>query len=138
MFTPAHSPADLAVWFPAERVLLAGDVCFNRVVPLAVQGLVSAWVAALDAVMALGPLTVVPGHGPVAGLGDVAALRTYLASVLAAARHVAEGRASVLEALGSIDTSPVDGWAEPERTGLNFRRALREVQGELDRTNLLS
>jgi glyoxylase-like metal-dependent hydrolase (beta-lactamase superfamily II) len=136
-FTPAHSPADLAVWFPAERLLLAGDVCFNRVVPLAVQGLVSAWIAALDAVMALGPQTIVPGHGPVAGLGEVGALRAYLASVLAAAREVGAGNASVLEALGSIDTTPVDGWIEPERTGVNFRRALQEVRGEIDRTNLL-
>jgi len=137
-FTPAHSPADLAVWFPAERVLLAGDVCFNRVVPLAVHGMVSAWVSALDAVLALGPVTIVPGHGPVAGPGDVAALRAYLASVLAAAKRVAAGGASMLEALGSIDSGPVDGWIEPERTGLNFRRALREVRGELDRTNLLA
>lgn len=135
-FLPAHSPADLAVWFPAERLLLAGDVCFNRVVPLAVQGLVSAWIAALDAIMALGPRTIVPGHGPVAGLSDVAAQRAYLASVLAAAREVGAGNASVLEALGSIDTGPVDGWIEPERTGVNFRRALQEVQGEIDRTNL--
>jgi cyclase len=137
-FTPAHSPADLALWFPAERLLLAGDVCFNQVVPLAVHGLVSAWIAALDTVIALGPVTVVPGHGPVGGLAEVAALRAYLLSVLAAARAVSPGRASVLEALGSIDTSSIDGWAEPERTGLNFRRALREVQGDLDRTNLLA
>jgi glyoxylase-like metal-dependent hydrolase (beta-lactamase superfamily II) len=136
-FTPSHSPADLAVWFPAERLLLAGDVCFNGVVPLAVQGLVSAWIAALDAVIALGPVTIVPGHGPVAGLGEVGAQRAYLASVLAAARQVEAGNASVLEALGSIDTTPVDGWIEPERTGVNFRRALQEVRGEIDRTNLL-
>jgi cyclase len=136
-FTPAHSPADVAVWFPAERLLLAGDVCFNGVVPLAVQGLVSAWIAALDAVIALGPRTIVPGHGPVAGLGEVEAQRAYLASVLAAARQVGAGNASVLEALGSIDTTPVDGWIEPERTGVNFRRALEEVRGEIDRTNLL-
>jgi glyoxylase-like metal-dependent hydrolase (beta-lactamase superfamily II) len=135
-FIPAHSPADLAVWFPAERLLLAGDVCFNRVVPLAVHGLVSGWIAALDAVMALGPLTIVPGHGPVAGLGEVAAMRAYLASVLAAAREVGAGSASVLEALGSIDTEPMEGWIEPERTGINFRRALQEVQGEIDRKNL--
>ena len=135
-FMPAHSPADLAVWFPSERLLLAGDVCFNRVVPLAVHGLVSAWIAALDAVMALGPLTIVPGHGPVAGLGDVAALRAYLASVLAAARGVGAGNVSVVEALGSIDTGPVEGWVEPQRTGVNFRRALQEVRGDIDRANL--
>ena len=136
-FTPAHSPADLAVWFPSERLLLAGDVCFNRVVPLGVHGLLSAWIEALDAVIALGPATIVPGHGPVAGLAEVAALREYLASVLAAAREVGAGNASLLEALGSIDTSPVDGWVEPERTGVNFRRALQEVRGEIDAANLL-
>lgn len=135
-FTPAHSPADLAVWFPAERLLLAGDVCFNRVVPLAMQGLLSAWIAALDAVLALGPVTIVPGHGPVATVGEVSALRVYLASVLAAAREVGAGSASLLEALGSIDTRPVEGWIEPERTGLNFRRALQEVHGEIDRVSL--
>src|SRR5215469_11671554 len=97
--SPAHSPADLAVWFPSERLLVAGDVCFNRVVPLAVHGLLSAWVSALDAVMALGPATIVPGHGPVATLGEVSALRGYLASVLAAAREVGAGNASVPEAL---------------------------------------
>jgi glyoxylase-like metal-dependent hydrolase (beta-lactamase superfamily II) len=135
-FTPAHSPADLAVWFPSERLLLAGDVCFNGVVPLAVHGLLSAWISALDAVMALGPVTIVPGHGPVATLAEVSALRAYLASVLAAARAVGAGDASLLEALGAIDTGPVDGWVEPERTGINFRRALQEVGGEIDRTNL--
>jgi glyoxylase-like metal-dependent hydrolase (beta-lactamase superfamily II) len=135
-FAPAHSPADLAVWFPSERLLVAGDVCFNGVVPLAVHGLLSAWISALDAVMALGPAIIVPGHGPVATLGEVSALRVYLASVLAAAREVGAGNASVLEALGSIDTGPVDGWIEPERTGINFRRALQEIRGEIDRTNL--
>jgi glyoxylase-like metal-dependent hydrolase (beta-lactamase superfamily II) len=136
-FTPAHSPADLAVWFPAERLLLAGDVCFNRVVPLAVHGLLSAWIEALDEVIALAPVTIVPGHGPVASLEDVGALRAYLASVLAAARQVGAGNASVLEALGSIDTGPVEGWVEPERTGINFRRGLQEVRGEIDRERLL-
>ena len=135
-FAPAHSPADLAVWFPSERLLVAGDVCFNGVVPLAVHGLLSAWISALDAVMALGPATIVPGHGPPATLAEVSALRVYLASVLAAAREVAAGNASPLEALGSIDTGPVDGWIEPERTGINFRRALQEIRGEIDRTNL--
>jgi cyclase len=135
-FTPAHSPADLAVWFPSERLLVAGDVCFNGVVPLAVHGLLSGWIAALDAVVALGPATIVPGHGPVATLASVSAQRVYLASVLAAAREVGAGNASVPEALGSIDTGPVEGWIEPERTGINFRRALQEIHGEIDRTNL--
>jgi glyoxylase-like metal-dependent hydrolase (beta-lactamase superfamily II) len=137
-FTPAHSPADLAVWFPSERLLLAGDVCFNRVVPLAVHGLLSAWIEALDEVVALDPVTVVPGHGPVAGPDDVRTLRAYLASVLAAAREVDAGNASELEALDSIETGAIEGWVEAERTGINFRRALQEVRGEIDRSNLLT
>jgi glyoxylase-like metal-dependent hydrolase (beta-lactamase superfamily II) len=137
VFTAAHSPADLAVWLPDQRVLLAGDLCFNRVVPLAVQGLLSGWLAALDEVFALGPLTVVPGHGPVADMDDVRALRDYLASVLAAGRSVATGLVSEPEAAELVDTRPVEGWVEPERTALNLRRAVQEARGEIDATRLM-
>jgi glyoxylase-like metal-dependent hydrolase (beta-lactamase superfamily II) len=135
-FTPAHTPADLAVWFPRPRLLLAGDLCFNRVVPLAVHGLLSGWIAALDEVIALEPVTIVPGHGPVATLEDVRGLRAYLASVLAAAREVAAGRAPLEEAATLVDTGPIEGWVDPERTQLNLRRALQEAQGEIDAGHL--
>ncbi len=130
---PAHSPADVALWFPAERVLVAGDLSFNRVVPLAVHGEVSAWVAALDDLVALEPVTVLAGHGPPATVEDLRALRQYLAGVLAAARLVHLDGVPEAAALAAVNLSTVEGWAEPGRSVPNLRRALRELRGDPDR-----
>ena len=131
-FTPAHSPADLAVWLPDERVLLAGDVCFNAVTPLAVHGQVSSWIRALDELIALEPAVVVPGHGPVAAVEDLVTLRGYFAALWdVAARAHADGVAAE-EALAELDAGPVAEWLEPRRTALNLRRAMQELRGEID------
>jgi cyclase len=131
VFTPAHSPADCAVWFPSERVLFAGDVCFNRVLPLAVHGLPSAWIAAIDRLVALEPRVIVPGHGPLATVADLLALRSYLAAVVDAARAVHEREMGEEEAVAALRIEAVAGWIEPERTAANLGRALLEVRGEI-------
>jgi glyoxylase-like metal-dependent hydrolase (beta-lactamase superfamily II) len=126
-FTPAHSPADVALWLPAERVLLAGDLCFNRVVPLAVHGRLASWTEALTALIELRPAVVVPGHGPLAGVRELEALRDYLAAVLAAAAAIGPGLATFEEALAALDVPAVEGWIEPARNRVNLERALAEV-----------
>lgn len=136
-FTPAHSPADLAIWRPSDRVLIAADLCFNRVVPLAVHGLVSAWISALDQAVALEPAVVVPGHGPLATVDDLRALRAYLAAVMTAAREAWDGGAGRPDGpLPRVRAPEVAGWIEPERTELNVRRALQELKGEIDETTV--
>jgi glyoxylase-like metal-dependent hydrolase (beta-lactamase superfamily II) len=130
-FTPAHSPADVAVWLPRERVLLAGDVCFNGVTPLAVQGVISAWVDAVDRLIALDPAVVVPGHGPLATAADLMTLRGYLATLWDTARRAHRDGVPEVEALAELDTGAVGEWLEPGRTVINFRRALLEARGEL-------
>jgi glyoxylase-like metal-dependent hydrolase (beta-lactamase superfamily II) len=128
VFTPAHSPADCAVWFPAERVLFAGDVCFNRVVPLAVHARPSAWIAAIDALAALEPAVIVPGHGPLATAADLLALRAYLVALVEAAGAVHRGDMAEPEALEALRIDAVAGWIEPERGAVNLARALEEVR----------
>src|SRR5437588_7395980 len=76
-FPAAHTATDVTVWFPTSRVLIAGDLCFIGVTPLAVSGLISGWIAALDALIALQPEVVVPGHGPTGTVKDLIVLRDY-------------------------------------------------------------
>ena len=78
IFTPAHTLADLAVWFPESRVLLAGDISFVGVTPLAVHGLLSGWIKAIDILLALNPEVVVPGHGAIGSCCDLRMQRDYL------------------------------------------------------------
>jgi cyclase len=119
---PAHSAGDLAVWLPAEQVLVAGDLCFNQVTPLALPGHASipGWIAALDELIALRPRTVVPGHGPVGDASVLAAMRAYLADVATAAGRVLVGELDEGTALAGLRSGPLAGWAEPGRTVLNL------------------
>jgi cyclase len=124
VFTDAHSPADLAIWLPAESVLLAGDLCFTGVTPLAVHGRISGWCAALDRLIALRPRVVLPGHGEPAGPGALTDLRGYLGQVWQAAGQAVAAGADARDALADVDTGDR---LEAARTLLNLQVAMTEL-----------
>jgi glyoxylase-like metal-dependent hydrolase (beta-lactamase superfamily II) len=130
-FVPAHTPADVAVWLERERVVFTGDLCFFGVAPLAVQALLSGWIAALDALIALEPATVVPGHGPIGTKADIAVLCDYLSAVLATGRAAVDAGATLDEALAELDPGPVGEWVEAERSVVNLERAMQEARAEI-------
>ena len=77
---PAHTPEDLAIYVPADKVLLAGDLVFRRRIPVVGQADSANWIAALDALLRYDAAVVVPGHGPVskAVREDLQLTRDYL------------------------------------------------------------
>ena len=62
---PAHTPGDLLVWLPKERVLFAGDILVEDGVTMIVDGSTPALLSALEGIERLEPRAVVPGHGAV-------------------------------------------------------------------------
>jgi glyoxylase-like metal-dependent hydrolase (beta-lactamase superfamily II) len=127
---PAHTAGDLLVHVPAARVVFAGDVLFRLCTPVGWEGTFERWIAALDAIVALDPEVVVPGHGPLCGVEGPREMRAYLVYVRDEARgHFAAGR-SVLEAATRIDLGPYADWTEPERLVFQVDRAYRELGGE--------
>ncbi len=135
-FTAAHTSADLAVWFPTSRVLIAGDLCFIGVTALAVNGLISGWIAALDALIALQPAVVVPGHGPIGTGEDLRVLQDYFLAIQRIGRAAVAQNQSSQDALALLDTGPLAEWIEPERHLINLERAMQEVAGEIHQVNL--
>jgi cyclase len=129
-FVDTHSAADLAVWLPAPEVLIAGDLCFSGVTPLAVHGRIGRWRAALDELIALRPRVVVPGHGRPAGVEALRELAGYLDLVLAAADLVAAENLDPPAAWARFDPGASAGWLEPERTYVNIGVALAEKNGK--------
>lgn len=75
---PAHTPGDVAVWVPAERFLLTGDVVFNGAFPGMRSAHIGGWLRALDRLEALEPRTVAPGHGAIGGPPLIAQQRAVL------------------------------------------------------------
>lgn len=60
----AHTPADLIVWLPQERIAFASDIVFHERLLGIQPGLGLKWIAALKLLRDdLKPLVVVPGHG---------------------------------------------------------------------------
>jgi glyoxylase-like metal-dependent hydrolase (beta-lactamase superfamily II) len=111
---PAHTPGDLIVHVPDERVVFAGDLMFVGVTPIMWVGPVENWLAGLDRIVELGPRAVVPGHGPVTDLDGVRLMKSYWEFVAPAVR---EGR-SAAEILRSLPDQ-FAGWDNTERIAVN-------------------
>ena len=75
LLVPGHTPANLAVWIPDERVLYTGDTVVSDYRPNLGSGGPAdwrLWLAALDRIEALEPRVIVPGHGRVlTGAGEI-------------------------------------------------------------------
>jgi len=131
---PAHTRGDVVVWLPAERVLFAGDVAFAGGQPFLVEGSVAGCPRALEAVRALQPEVLVPGHGPVCRGDEVPrlldGLAEYAAFVDAVAREGAAAGRTPLEAARAHADNPFAGWQESERLVGNLHRAYSELDGE--------
>ena len=61
---PAHTPEDLAIYVPSEKVLFAGDVVFRDRVPYVGEADSRHWIASLDSLLGMDIKVIVPGHGP--------------------------------------------------------------------------
>lgn len=128
IFTAAHSFHDVALWFADQRVLVAADLCFNGVTPLAIHGSQPGWAEALASLIALEPEVVVPGHGPVASARTLADVRDYLLRLTATAEAALRAGADVEDALAGFDPGPVGDWLESGRTRQNMTKAIAEAR----------
>jgi len=127
---PAHTSGDVIVHLPEQRIVFTGDVLFRGCTPIGWDGTYERWLGALDAIVALAPEQIVPGHGPLCGVEGPKEMKSYLEYVRAESRRFHGQGLSVLEAAKRIDLGPYAGWTEPERLIFNVERAYRELRGE--------
>ncbi|HEX6850994.1 MAG TPA: MBL fold metallo-hydrolase [Candidatus Polarisedimenticolaceae bacterium] len=62
---PGHTRADLAVHLPKEGILATGDLLVAPVPLVGAKSRVKEWSRSLETLAALGPRTILPGHGPI-------------------------------------------------------------------------
>jgi glyoxylase-like metal-dependent hydrolase (beta-lactamase superfamily II) len=74
----SHSPGDLIMWSPSDRVLFGGDVIYSDRMPSTFDSNLAHWIETLDELVALNPEAVIPGHGDVTDAAGVARLRDFL------------------------------------------------------------
>jgi cyclase len=112
LWTPGHTPGQLAVHVPEERVVFTGDTIFSGCQTWLMTSNVDQWIEALERIRALDVDHVVPGHGPVVTLDYILTQRQVLLQWKAAvAEAVARGwsreetiaRVRFDEAFGPVD-----------------------------------
>ncbi len=127
--TPAHTNNDVIVWIPERSVLFAGDLVFNGGTPFNLAGSIDGARKVLEDIRALGPKTIVPGHGDVCGVGVIDHVAAYLDLVWATAKAARDAGLAPLEAARELDLGEFAGWLDPERIVGNLHRAYAELDG---------
>ena len=131
----AHSPGDLMVWLPRERVLFAGDILLEDGVSMVVDGKSEVLLHTLDLIDALHPRVVVPGHGRIDP--DPAALTGMTRSYLTALRDsmgVAVQRGTSMRK--ALDYLPPPDAARAVSLNTRQRRNAARVYREMERAAL--
>ncbi|WP_428087158.1 MBL fold metallo-hydrolase [Candidatus Thioglobus sp.] len=68
----SHSPDDIQLWMPQQKLLISGDTAFNeRMLPIFPHTNIAAWIKTWDKVEALNPKIIIPGHGSPTDLATV-------------------------------------------------------------------
>jgi len=113
-----HTPGDTMVYLPASGVVFTGDVVYvDRILGLLEVSKTKAWMESFEALRAIEPRVVVPGHGRVTDMTQaeretgqlLLALRTHMARAL-------EAGTDLTNAVKSFDATPfkhlqhVDTW----------------------------
>ena len=104
---PSHTPEDLVVYLPSERVLFAGDLVFRARIPFVGQADSRHWIAALDRLLAFDAVVVVPGHGGLSRSAreDMQLTRDYLVYLRLSMGRAAKNLEPFEEAYRSTDWS---------------------------------
>jgi cyclase len=90
--TPGHTPGQVAVHVPEERVVFTGDTIFSECQTWLMTSNVDQWLESLERIRQLDVDHLVPGHGPVTTLDYIATQRAILMEWKAAvAAAVAKG-----------------------------------------------
>ena len=125
----AHSPGDLMVWLPRERVLFAGDLLVEDAVTMVVDGSSGELLKALAIIDSLRPVALLPGHGaiPKQPLELVGRTRSYVTSLRTEMRSALERGVPLGRALRTLP--PAD---QTRPVSLNSRRRRNAVRVYLE------
>lgn len=109
--TPGHTPGQIAVHVPEERVVFTGDTIFCECQTWLMTSNVDQWLESLERIRQLDVDHLIPGHGPVTTLKYVDTQRAMLLEWKAAvAQAVGKGwtREETVERVRFDDRYPVD------------------------------
>lgn len=103
---PGHSPGDIQVWLPEQRLVISGDMAFHqRLLPIFDNTDTKGWLDTYERFLALEPQVVIPGHGVPTDVDEVTKYtRDYLAFLRAEVQKLLDEGGTLADAY-NIDQS---------------------------------
>lgn len=129
---PAHTPGDILVWLPKQKIVFAGDVVFvGRLLGVQSHSNSAGWIAAFDQLAALEPTVIVPGHGAPTDLATARKdTRDYLAFLRQQVGNYMEAGGDIT-GVGNIDQSRFSGLDSYDSLkGRNAQQVFQEMEWE--------
>ena len=125
---PAHTDGDVIVHVPDSGVVYTGDLLFIEGTPIAWAGTLRNWMNAVDAIIALEPTAIVPGHGPLTDVAGARKVRDYLEMIDTEGRKRHDAGMTAVEAARDIALGEYAGWLDHERVVVNMETLYRELE----------
>ncbi|MET9285968.1 MBL fold metallo-hydrolase [Nocardia beijingensis] len=132
---PAHTPGDLMVFDRDRKVVFAGDILFIGPTPIMWDGPARNWIKALEMIAEFKPAAIVPGHGPLATLDDIADQHAYFVWLQATATAMCRAGVDPVDAAVRMLTSDTflsnrwSSWDRPESILAGIKATYRDVAG---------
>jgi glyoxylase-like metal-dependent hydrolase (beta-lactamase superfamily II) len=104
----AHTPGDLMVWLPQQRVVFSGDIVYvDRMLGVIPVSHTGRWLTSFAALEALKPARIVPGHGEVCDLPQAQAqTRDYLQALRTHMKAAVDKGDDISAAIKGFDAKP--------------------------------
>jgi glyoxylase-like metal-dependent hydrolase (beta-lactamase superfamily II) len=128
----AAAPGSVALYDPASGVLFSGGMVMVRQVVETRDADPAGWQRALERLSALAPEIVVPDHGPVGTVGDIAASGRYLAALEARVGQLVRDGVSLADASARGQLPAFASWSRYEPVhGHNVHHAYLRLERSL-------
>jgi glyoxylase-like metal-dependent hydrolase (beta-lactamase superfamily II) len=104
----AHTPGDVLVWLPGQRVLFTGDVVYvNRLLGVLPMSQTKPWLQTFAEIERLNPLRIVPGHGQVTDLATAQAeTKDYIVALRSHMKKAVDAGQDISAAVRTFDATP--------------------------------
>jgi len=125
----SHTPGDMMIYLPDDKILIGGDILVNTIVPNLRNANLKNWIGALAKVQELDTATIVPGHGPLMDKAGVAKLHRLLTVFYAGVEAGYKKGLSDSEIRATLDLSEWRKMQEFDTAmGGNISRAYLEIE----------
>ena len=97
-----HTDSDTIIYIPEEKILIAGDLVFNRKIPFAGHAYISEWIKRLEELERFDADIVIPGHGDIGDKTIINTMKKYLSELKSAVMEHVARRKSLEDTKGKV------------------------------------